>query len=183
MSKAEFLAKVHLEKEMGRWSRIDGASKFLGVARSAGKWAPSGSNKLFSTEEEAAAEYDRRVVAEMGPTAMTNAKFHADPETRKRTWEARLQVLTKKYEKTLRKLGWHCCSSLLGSNWVLPALCHPLCMRHPRAYMLHPLVGAAFSLCSTSVPRVCKPHALSGLALLGRSLHCSQCFIRGLLIG
>lgn len=146
MSKAEFLAKVHLEKEMGRWSRIDGASKFLGVARSAGKWAPSGSNKLFSTEEEAAAEYDRRVVAEMGPTAMTNAKFHADPETRSRTWEARLRALTKKYENGQSKLGWHRCSSLLESSWVLPALCHPVCMQNPLAYMLHPFHSCSVPL-------------------------------------
>lgn len=135
VSKAGFLARVQVKKEEGVWLRTKGQSKFRGVERQGrdGKWKTKWSPKLFDSEEEAAAEYDREILATQGPTVMTNAKYYADPETRGRAWEERRRALEKAYEAGTSKQcssGWHvkvqgnrpCCTSALSLGRWLPAL-------------------------------------------------------------
>lgn len=93
----EFLATVQLQKEQEKWLRIHGKSQFLGVKRAGGKWCAKG--KRFSSEEEAAAEYDQHLIAKHGQTAMTNAKYFAGKRERKRAWEKLWVSLRKRCEE------------------------------------------------------------------------------------
>lgn len=98
ISRADFLADVKLKKEQGKWARIAGGSKFMGVEIRGRKWGARGSHRAFVKEEDAAAEYDRRIVAEEGLTAMTNAKYFAGEEERARAWQERFEALRKKWD-------------------------------------------------------------------------------------
>lgn len=157
VSEAAYLASVQVEKEKLSWLRTKGKSKFRGVeTRRNGQWGTKWSRKIFTSEEEAAAEFDRGYLEEMGPTAMTNAKYHADLETRERAWEERRQALEKAFESGTGmpccsgcgdkvQGNRHCCIASLPRGEWLPALqeaCSILFMRTIRSsYLLFALTS------------------------------------------
>jgi len=98
MTVFRYLAKVQVEKSSASGSAPLGCLDSWGL-QEAGIWVTYASDEFFATELEAAAEYDRVAIARAGPAAMTNAKYHGGPETRKRAWEEREQALEERREE------------------------------------------------------------------------------------
>lgn len=101
-SLAEVIAEVHVEKAKALWMEMESkwtenktSSRYMGVSynKRSRKYSVSRSHQGYEryrelpSEEEAAAWYDRAVVAAQGASAMTNAKYYGGPGVRELAWK------------------------------------------------------------------------------------------------